>query len=202
MTFDRQRSVPIVVAVGTAFLIWGTAHQDAHASKWLVKKPVTVSPQSVQVTEDMAENHREQQNAYTKWHAGAAHSSDFKFDFEAVTEFQLFNNFDLDQNVRDDLAILQPEFNLSITYEPVEWFESHLSLGLVREFALQEEGDGEKREVSLNVDEAYIGFDEFFGGFGLRLGEFSDERRIFRTSASGFTIQIWMRFSCSSSARL
>jgi len=102
-----------------------------------------------------------------------------KFIFGITVESELARNRDLDKDVKDNLAVLEPEFNVQIEYEPVQWFDATLKLALKRDFALEQQGESRaRRETSLNVALANIRFKKIFDSFALQLGrqEFVENR--------------------------
>ncbi len=97
----------------------------------------------------------------------------FELDFESE------DNFDLDDGAARDVATLEPELQLEVTYQPGEDFFIYLVLESSRKIALWEEGPNRERDIKLEVEEAYLDVTDIaLDGLGLRIGrqEFKDGR--------------------------
>jgi len=91
-------------------------------------------------------------------------SGHLEFDFESET------NYNLDDNEARDVATLEPELELDLTFQPLEEFFTFLSLKTKREFALWEQGPNDDRDLELEVEEAYLDFADIFAdGLGFRI---------------------------------
>ena len=71
-------------------------------------------------------------------------------------DFELEDNFDLDDGAARDVATLEAELQLEVTYQPGEDFFIYLALETSRKIALWEEGPNRERDIKLEVEEAYL----------------------------------------------
>ncbi len=96
-----------------------------------------------------------------------------ELDFESET------NYNLDDGDGRDVATLEPEVELDITFQPMDDFFVFLALKGKREYALWEQGPNDDRNLELEVEELYWdASDVFMDGLGVRFGRqsFDDDR--------------------------
>ncbi len=179
----RFSGIAFILAAGL-LLGWSTPHW-ARASEWLTTERYK---QKVGEAGDDVDGHLLAEHVRRRYEAEErkeerekedAFIPGLEIELEIESAFEFSKNFDLDDDVSDDLGILEPEFTVSLFYKPVDWFAAKFEMGLIREFALLEEGKDEKRVTELNVDKANIKLKNLYGGLGLLLGrrKFEDERR-------------------------
>lgn len=75
-------------------------------------------------------------------------------------EYELEDNFDLDNSEDEDLGSLKPSVELAFSYQPNERFRAFLNLDLAREFIVQDENRDRDNQTTLDVDKAYIEFSD------------------------------------------
>ncbi len=94
-------------------------------------------------------------------------------------DFESEDNFNLDDGEARDVATLEAELKLKVTYQPRADYFTYLVLKSKRKIALWEEGSNRKRDTKLEVEEAYLDVTDIaMEGLGLRIGrqEFEDGR--------------------------
>ena len=96
-----------------------------------------------------------------------------ELDFESET------NYNLDDSEARDVATLEPEVELDLTFQPLDEFFVFLALKTKYEFALWEQGPSDDRDPEFEIEELYWDVsDVFLEGLGFRVGRqaFDDDR--------------------------
>jgi alginate production protein len=160
ITTTRAAARRIVIA---SILLYGT-HGSAAADTLRAETPDSEhAPSGQAAAAASSENER----------ALLSVSGHIEFDFESET------NYNLDDNEARDVATLEPEIELDLTFQPLEEFFTFLSLKTKREFAVWEQGPNDDRDLELEVEEAYLDLSDVFAdGLGFRFGRqaFEDDR--------------------------
>lgn len=93
-------------------------------------------------------------------------------------DFELEDNFDLDDGVDADFATLEPEVELQITVEPNPSFQAYLQLELARKLKVREEEGNKDLDTTLELEEANVTWTLAERGLKFRFGrqDFDDER--------------------------
>lgn len=112
----------------------------------------------------------------------------YEYGYGSESEITYRRNPDLNDSVDDDSLIATPELNAHVIYRPTDWLETTLEMILEREFPIQEEhrvvlpnGDvevSENRQLSLQVDQAFVRVKQVTDPFELTVGRlnFEDDR--------------------------
>lgn len=105
-------------------------------------------------------------------------TSDLTYGAKIGFDFEREGNYDLDDDVDDDLSSLQPELKLAFSYDPDPRLGIFLEFLLLRDFLLEEPAGTRERETELDVRKAYVTIREFLPGLSAQLGRqrFDDAR--------------------------
>lgn len=102
------------------------------------------------------------------------------FEIEASAEvfYERLQNFDLDSRVADDVDLLSVELQFEVLFEPNDYFLAYFNPKMEKEHELSEEGEGERRDAELTIEEAYVTVTQPDWNLSLQAGRqaFQDER--------------------------
>ncbi|WP_342779194.1 alginate export family protein [Denitrobaculum tricleocarpae] len=103
---------------------------------------------------------------------------DLTYGSQTTLGFEYEQDYDLDRGEDDDLATLEPELEVALSYDPAPWFRAFANLDLKRQFPIEEPDGRASQKTRLRVKEAYVTFREVLQGVSATVGrqEFKDER--------------------------
>jgi alginate production protein len=112
----------------------------------------------------------------------------YQYAYGSESDMIYRRNLDLNNRLRDNFLIAQPQINGIIVYRPTPWLEGTLELILEKEVPIDEERrvtlpsgevvEARKRRVTLPVDQAFVAIRNITAPFDLSLGRknYEDER--------------------------
>jgi alginate production protein len=97
---------------------------------------------------------------------------------DVTLDFESERDFDLDGDVDDDRTTLQPELNVTLSFDPDEQVQVFVESELSKNYSLDTpKGEGDE-DLVLEIQQAFLYFSDIYDVLSLQLGrqEFEDER--------------------------